>query len=281
MDAVFLNELVIKKARNAGIFNINYISAALNREAYSAEIYLEFQEALRVSNLADQLEDQGACQVNIMTFKHNDGNDSASNALVRVWTAAEKTGEEYTRGDPSKDLLEKAKIKFETEKKQKEEDLKNDAKLNEGIRQSLAEMKDKVVDVDEKMTGVGDRVVQIDQKVDTMEVKIANVQEGVCSIIPDYQKLLNEALHKLAHKTKEVDRIEYRMSLMTREINKRDEIIAGSSAEIENLNLQIKQFERENQELKKTIYRLDALESARWIIDTELEFTRDKKRNRT
>ena len=260
VDDEFMKELSIKKARNAGKFTINYVHAALNREAYSAEIFIEFQEALRVCTLAAQLEEQGACQVNIMTFKHNDNNESASNALLRVWTTAEKTGHEYTCGIPSKDLWGKAKTKQDAEKQQKSDNEKNEAKLNEGVRQSLAAMGDRVADV-------GGKVEHIDKKVDTMEVKIDNVQQGMCTIIPDYQKLLKETNEKLTHKTKEVDRIEYRMGLMTREINKRDELIAGLTTDNENLIVKTKQYEREIEHYK-------SLETAKWIIETERELKR-------
>jgi len=115
VDADFLEKLVIKKARNTGNFNISYIHAAFNKEACSGEIFIEFQEALRVCTLIAHMEDHGACQVSVLTFKCNDGNESASNALVRIWTSAAKTGCEYTNGKCSNKLLAKAQEKFTVE----------------------------------------------------------------------------------------------------------------------------------------------------------------------
>ena len=259
-----MKSLVVKKARNAGNFNINYVHAALNKEAFSAEIFIEFEDALRVCTLAAQMEEQGACQVSVLTFKNNDGNESASNALLRVWTTAAKTGHEYTRGTASKDLWGKANAKFEAEKQQQADNAKNEAKFTEGVRQSLAD---------------------IGGKVDTVEGKINNVQHGMCTIIPDYQKLLKETMEKLAHKTKEVDRIENKMGRMTHEINRITE-------ENENLkeasNMASRKHEREITELKYTLETKDkqikdkdellenyrTFETAKWIIETERELKR-------
>lgn len=270
--------MVISKANNAGKFNINYMHAALNKEAYAGEIFIEIDGTIRVRTLVAQLEEMGACQVSVLTFKNNDGNESASNALLRVWTTAEKTGYEYTCGVPSKDLWGKAKTKQDAEKQQKTDNEKNEAKLNEGIRQSLAAMGDKVADV-------GGKVEHIDKKVDTMEGKIDNVQQGMCTIIPDYQKLLKETMEKLAHKTKEVDRIENKMGRMTHEINRiteENETLKAAS------NGMLRKHEREITELKEALEMKDkqikdkeellesyrTFETAKWIIETERELKR-------
>ncbi len=270
--------MVISKANNAGKFNINYMHAALNKEAYAGELFIEIDGTIRVRTLMAQLEEMGACQVSILTFKNNDGNESASNALLRVWTTAEKTGYEYTCGVPSKDLWGKAKTKQDAEKQQKTDNEKNEAKLNEGVRQSLAAMGDRVADV-------GGKVEHIDKKVDTMEGKIDNVQQGMCTIIPDYQKLLKETMEKLAHKTKEVDRIENKMGRMTHEINR---ITEENETLKEASNGVLRKHEREITELKEALemknkqikdkeellegYR--TFETAKWIIETERELKR-------
>ena len=264
IDLQFVENMVISKANNTGKFNINSMHAALNKEAYSAEIFIEIDGTIRVRTLAAQLEDMGACQVSILTFQHNDGNESASNALVRVWTSAVKTGCGYERGTVSKDLWGKANAKFEAEKQQQADNAKNEAKFTEGVRQSLAD---------------------IGGKVDTVEGKINNVQHGMCTIIPDYQKLLKETMEKLAHKTKEVDRIENKMGRMTHEINRITE-------ENENLkeasNMASRKHEREITELKYTLETKDkqikdkdellenyrTFETAKWIIETERELKR-------
>lgn len=262
IDMEFVQNLVIKKARNAGDFTIKYIHAALNKESYSAEVFIEFEESIRVHNLIAQLETNGACQVNVVTFKHNDANESASSALLRVWMSAEKSGYEHMKGSANKELWDKTQMKYDAEMQKQEDNEKNQAKLDAGIKQSLEE--------------VGDKVGQIEDKVDHMDGKIDNVQQGVCVIIPDYQKTLKELKEQLAHKTKEVDRIEYRMGQKTHEINKQDDIISDMSYDIENYKAQVKQLEKdlattasENQHLKQIIELSKASEAAKWIIETE------------
>ncbi len=278
IDVDFVKNIVISKANSAGKFNINYMYAAVNKEAYAGEIFIEIDGTIRVRTLMAQLEEMGACQVSVLTFKNNDGNESASNALLRVWTAAEKTGHEYTCGIPSKDLWGKAKTKQDAEKQQKTDNEKNEAKLNEGVRQSLAAM-------GEKVANVGGKVEHMDKKVDTMEVKIESVQQGVCTIIPDYQKLLKDTMEKLAHKTKEVDRIEYRMGLMTREINK---ITEENETIKESTKITLRKHEREIAELTDALVTKDKqikdkeellesyrmFETAKWIIETERDIKR-------
>ena len=198
IDRSFVNNLEITKANSQDEFSIKFICAALNKEASSAEIFIEFDNTIRVSTLTSQLEKKGACQVNVFTFKNNDANESASSALLRVWMAAEKQGCSFQNGTPNKDLLEKTQLKFDAEMQKGTDDEKNQAKFEAGIKQSLED---------------------VGGKVDQMDGKIDNVQQGVCVIIPDYQKMLKESMDKLAHKTKEVDRIENKMGRVTHENN--------------------------------------------------------------
>jgi len=217
IDEEFVKNIVIHKARNAGDFTINVIHAAFNPAAYSAEIFIEFQETIRVCTLMTQLEEYGACQVSVLTFKNNDTSESASSALLRVWMSADKTECRFQRGTVGKELLDKTQAKYDAEKQKQAEHAKDEAKLQAGLQMSLDDM--------------GEKVNHIDGKVE-------DIQQGVCIIIPDYQKLLKEAKEKLAHKTKEVDRIEQKMGMMTRDINK-------LTAEAEEMNRSSRLF-REN-----------------------------------
>jgi len=257
-----VQNLVIKKARNAGDFKIKYIHAALNKESYSAEIFLEMEESIRICNLIAQFEEKGVRQVNVITFKHNDANESASSALLRVWMSAEKTGYEHMKGNANKELWDKTQMKYDAEMQKQEENEKNQVKLEAGIKQSLEE--------------VGDKVGHIEDKVDHMDGKIDNVQQGVCVIIPDYQKTLKELTEQLAHKTKEVDRIEHKMGCKTHEINKRDDIIADMSYDIENYKNQVKQLETENKYLKQIVELSKGNETLKWIYETERAMKRAK-----
>ena len=250
---------MIAKARNAGNFTIKFMHAALNKEAYSGEIFIEFQETLRVCTLIAQMEEHGACQVNVVTFKNN---ESASNALLRVWTSAAKTGCEVTRGAGSKELLAKTQAKFEAESQSEADDVKNEAKMSEGIRQSLTDMR---------------------HKVGSMEEKIDTVQQGVCANIPDYQKMLKETLAKLVDKTKEAEMIWEHMETMTREINQLTtanknlkEMLTCSEKEKEITKLKtiIDTKDRQIKSKDDLIEAYKTFETAKWIIETEQELKR-------
>ena len=115
IDEAFVKNLVIHKARNAGDFTITFVHAAFNPTTVHAEIFIEFQETIRVCTLITQLEAGGACQVTVVTFKHFDASDSASNALLRVWISAEKTGCQFQRGIGSKELLDKTMERYNME----------------------------------------------------------------------------------------------------------------------------------------------------------------------
>jgi len=241
----FIKNLEIKKANDAGVFAINFIHAALNKEACSGELFLELKETIRVCTLVAQLEENGACQVNVVTFKNNDGYNSASNALLRVWLIAEKSGiEEYVMGTVNKDLMDTTKIKMENEKKKTQENGKNEAKFQAGLKQSM-----------EDMGG----------KVDNMNGKIDNVQQGVCVIIPDYQKMLKDNMDKLAHKTKEVDRIEHKMGQKTHEINVLSERIDDLE---QKLKQETRKHEREMAEMQEKLEARDkSLKTAEEMIE--------------
>ena len=258
--------MTLKKARNAGNFTIQFVYAALNKEACSAEVYIELEESIRVCNLITQLEEQGACQVNVVTFKSSDAHESASSALLRVWMSAEKTGMEFIKGNANKELWDKTQKKFDLEMQKKEEDAKNQAKLDEGIKQSLAE--------------VGNKLGNIGSKVDNMDGRMNSVQQGVCVIIPDYQKMLKENMDKLVHKTKEVDRIENRMGRVTHENNK---LVMENEELKQKLIQESRKHEREMAEMKEILNRKDekirdteqiiemykVLENVKYIMDLD------------
>ena len=200
-----MRDLVIHKARNAGDFTINFMHAAFNVATFSGEIFIEFQETIRVCTLNSQLEARGACQVTVLTFNVGDANESASNALLRVWMSAEKTGCQFQRGTVSRELFDKTQTKFDRDKQKQAESSKEDAK-------------------------------------DHIDGKVEHTQQGVCTIIPDYQKLLRESTEKLAHKTKEVDRIESKMGRMTQHINK---LTTDNETLRESCNVMVRKHERD------------------------------------
>lgn len=94
-----------------------------------------------------------------------------------------------------------------------------------------------------------------------MDVNVKNTQQGECNVTPDYQKLYEKTLDELTKKTKEVDRMEYRVGLMTRELNNKDEQIAGLTYDNEKLSIDNKKLECEIQGLKENIVQIKETES--------------------
>ena len=76
------------KLRGGGQVPILHTSFAFNEESGAAEGYMEFHEQIWSNNLIDRLEDLGAASVQITTFQHNDGNQSAALAFHRVMEAS-------------------------------------------------------------------------------------------------------------------------------------------------------------------------------------------------
>ena len=80
----FLEGFSMQKARSAGPVPILFTAFAFNEGTGAAEGYMEFQDTIWSSNLIDRFEEIGATSVDVMTFQHNDGNQSAASAFNRV-----------------------------------------------------------------------------------------------------------------------------------------------------------------------------------------------------
>ena len=224
------------KARNAGEFTIKFMEASFNKEACSGEFFIEFDEKVWGNTLLKQFEDSGAGDVYIATFKHNDGNDSAASALLRVWALGERTGITYTRGVCPDGLMSKARAK-QAEAKRTTRETEFDDKTQAAIRLSMQSMEG-------KMDQFGDQ--------------IASVETGVCKTIPYYQGEIEKLRAALARKTLDCDKQEARVADMTRVKN-----------ELRDANYFIVDLQQENKRLKRDVQMLEALETAKWIITDE------------
>ncbi len=100
------------KSRGQGDFTIKYMEAAFDKQAGSGEFFLEFEEKVWEHKLIECFEAQGAGQVNTITFATNDGNESASNALVRVLASQEKTNLKFSYGTCTDPLRCKVQAKL-------------------------------------------------------------------------------------------------------------------------------------------------------------------------
>jgi len=201
VDPEFASVFKFPKSKGGGFFTIKYLDAGFNKEAEMGEFFIEFFEKVKEHKLAQALERAGAGQVTITTFANNDGNESASNALLRVWTVQKQTGYSYRSGDCQEALLTKTQARFAESQKKQQETSEFDEKIKEAINRSLALQED----TNAKVAAVGGDVELI--------------KDGVCAVIPDYQRKIEELERIVAHKTKECDRIEYAKAQKTRQVN--------------------------------------------------------------
>jgi hypothetical protein len=201
------------KTKGANEFAIKYMEAAFDKEAESGEFFLEFVEKVWEHKLIESFEAQGAGQVNTITFTHNDGEESASNALLRVLTTQDKTNLKYSRGTCPSALLAKVQAKQAAAKESCKE---FDEKTMAAIKQSMA--------LQEETKAV---VVKVEGSLQSQVVKLEGIEHGVCNVIPDYQKEIEMLKQKLAHKTALCDKIEGQKAYQTREIRKQAMEIDG------------------------------------------------------
>ena len=229
----FFTSFKFPKSKGGGLFNVKYMEAVFNREAESGEFFIEFDDYVWEHKLIKCFQAQGAGQVTTITFANNDGNDSASSALVRILLAQEKHGG-YARGTCPAALQAKTAAK-RTEAKQKLMSVSQqefDEKTAAAIKLSL----------DHIETGV-----------QSQAVKLEGIHNGVCYIIPDYQKEISHLKEALAHKTKMCDRIEGQKGRLTMEINKLKSEVSQVRTDNEFLHKERLGFITRNQDLQERV----------------------------
>ena len=230
----FGNSFKFWKARGISEFVIKYMEAAFDKEAGSGEFFFEFEEKVWEHKLIECFKSQGAGQVNTITFANNDGGDSASNALVRVLASQEKTNLKHSRGTCTPALRAKVQAKqalAKTRLSYKEFDEKTMAVMN----QSMAlqeETKAAVVKVEgllegsmETVNSVKDGMQSQAVKLESQSVKLDGIEHGVCNVIPDYQREIEQLKEALVKKTAACDTIEGKLGHKTRIINQQDSYI--------------------------------------------------------
>jgi hypothetical protein len=201
------------KSRGATKFGIKYMEAAFDKEAGSGEFFFEFEEKVWEHKLIASLKFDGACQVMTSTFANNDGNESAADALMRIFNSQEKTGLKYCRGVCPPALLAKVQAKQTAAKSSSSKEF--DEKTMLAIKQSLA--------LQEETKAA---VVKVEDSLQSQGVKLDGIEHGVCNVIPDYQKEIEQLKASLAHKTALCDKIEGQKAYKTRLINQQDVVIA-------------------------------------------------------
>jgi hypothetical protein len=184
------------------------MEAAFDKEAGSGEFFIEFEEKVWEHKLIAAFHAKGACQAMTSTFANLDGNESASDALVRVLSIQEKTNHKYSRGTCPPALLAKVQAK-QAAAREVSATKEFDEKTLAAIKQSVA--------LQEETKAV---VVKVEGSLQSQEVKLDGIQHGMCHVIPDYQREIEQLRQKLAHKTALCDRIEGQKGRLTYEINK-------------------------------------------------------------
>jgi hypothetical protein len=203
----------LMKNDGKGEFNVKYMEAAFDKEAQTGEFFIEFEDGVWNHKLIESFEAQGANSINTETFAHNDGGESASNALVRILTQQTKTKCEYTRGTCPPALYTKVHAKLLEADKQAQVTAKEfDEKTAASIKASLEEYNGKL------------EAIGSDMQFHT--VKLEGIEHGVCNVIPDYQQEIKALKDALVKKTAACDTIEGRLAYKTRTINQQDAYIA-------------------------------------------------------
>lgn len=275
VDPVFADSFKFPKSKGSGEFTINYMFASLNKEATAGEFFFEFDEYVWEHKLMECFNKLGAGQVSIVTFQNMDANESASNALLRLHTQPKNVV--YERGTCPPALHAKLQAKLAEHAKKTEAGARElDEKTQLAIKQSLADLGGKVETLDIKVETANATVVQMDSKIDL-------VQNGVCTIIPDYQKEIEQLSAKLAHKTREVDRIEGQKGRLTHRINELTALKEGLERQLqsktEELDRKTIEWQLELASLMEQVNLCKAIEEAKQIKDF-LESDRELKRPR-
>ena len=149
-NAEIVKNLNISKARGGGEFVASYSEFSLNTTTGFAEGVVEYSEKIWSDKLEEHLAEQGAACITILTFAHNDNNQSAGAALARVWKSAKGPGfEMVSRGECNARLLAKAEeITLEDAKQEKEAAKAFDEKTQAVMTQTLLDVKETMVTKD-------------------------------------------------------------------------------------------------------------------------------------
>ena len=197
--------------------------AAFDKEAWSGEFFIEFNECVYEHLLVECFKSQGAGQVTTSTFASNDADESAANALVCIMTSQKKYGDGYTRGICNPVLYTKVHNKMEAAHKQEQLGAKEfDEKTSAAIKFSLEAHAVKLEAIEDGVQAHAVKLEAIEGGVQAQTVDLVDIKHGVCNVIPDYQqeiKALKEALvksnsardtteGKLGHKTRIVNQLD-------------------------------------------------------------------------
>lgn len=260
----FATAFKFPKVRSSGDWQINYLEASFNKDAECGEFFIEFDDQVYEDRLVECFEAQGAGEVCTVTFKHNDGEESAVNALLRV--VGHEGRPRVTRGTCPESLQKalRKKQQEEAERKKYYTQQEYDEKSKIAEKRSLDEMK-------ESLQSQTVKLEKIESDVQLQAADVVDIKNGVCGVIPDYQKKITNLEEALAHKTKLCDRIEGQKGRLTMEINKLKWEVTELNDKTTSLQLQNSQQNKKIQELQE---QLDICKSIALLKQTHEELQR-------
>jgi len=224
-----MNNFKLEKSRGAGDLYPSFMLSAFNKASDWMESYMEFTEPVRNSLVLKQLEEAGFSQVFVEMFPSNDKDEAVTAAVARILTQQEDHGAfPLVRGENAT-LMDKARGKMALDKC-----ALSNREFDEKTRAVMSMQT-------EKLDEIGERAVKI--------------EEGVCGVIPDYQKEIVSLTNKLAHKTKECDRIEGQKGALTRRINELEQELDDMKVQYKKMILQLKQA----QSVETSVHKLHTL----------------------
>lgn len=238
-----MQDFKFQKSKGSGEFTINYMYGAYNKEAEFGEFYMEFKEIVWEHKLAKQFNFMGAGQVNTITFQHNDGHESASDALLRVWLLGEKTGYHEDRGKCPETLMAKTNIKLEEYKKSTSKS-EFDEKVQAALKASLDGIEGKVEDI---------------------HVDVKDVKDEMRHVVADLRTENAYLKSEIKRVNLLRDRLEYKVGKQTSYEHKYDNVVV----ELHNANKKIQGLEKELDAYKALDLSQKATEAAKWILETE------------
>jgi hypothetical protein len=212
-----------QKSKGSGEFAIKYMLAAFNKEADSGKFFIEFEDKVWTHKLIESFQQQGASQALTITFQHNDGDESAANALACIMASQKKTGDGYVRGTCPPALYDKAHAKMmETQIQEQQATKEFDEKTAATIKLSL---EDHAV----KLEAIGNNVQSYGVK---METGFEDVKQEVRSFIPDFQERIKQLEKEVDYHKTQRDVQEGKTAAQTTKLNKLKEVVTSRDDEI-------------------------------------------------
>ena len=231
------------KSKGGGEFTINYMDGSYNKEGEFGEFFVEFKEIVWEHKVAEQFKSMGAGQVSTITFQNNDGHESASNALLRVWQLGEKTGYREDHGKCPDALMMKTIAKLGQSKKAAVKG-EFDEKVQAALKASLDGIEGKVGDIHVDVKDVKDEMHNV-----VTDLRIENA----------YLKSEIKRVNLLR------DQLEYKVGKQTSIENKLDIAVV----ELHDTNKKMREMEKELEVYKSLELSQKAMEAAKWLLETE------------